>query len=50
MAEGYEDPNIGNMARLEQVLKGIKSIPAKSSKKPARLLITPELLRKMRQV
>ena len=50
MAEGYGDPNICNMARLEQVLKGIKSIQAKSSKKPARLPITPELLRKMRQV
>lgn len=50
MAEGYRDPNICNMARLEQVLKGIKSIQAKSSKKPTRLPITPELLRKMRQV
>ena len=50
MAEGYGDPNICNMARLEQVLKGIKSIQAKSSKKPTRLPITPELLRKMRQV
>ena len=50
VAEGYGDPNICNMARLEQVLKGIKSIQAKSSKKPTRLPITPELLRKMRQV
>ena len=50
MAEGYRDPNICNMARLEQVLKGIKSIQAKSLKKPTRLPITPELLRKMRQV
>ena len=50
MAEGYRDPNICNMARLEQVLKGIKSIQAKSLKKPTRLPITPELLQKMRQV
>ena len=50
VAEGYGDPNICNMARLEQVLKGIKSIQAKSSKKPTRLAITPELLLKMRQV
>ena len=50
VAECYGDPNICNMARLEQVIKGIKSVQAKSSKKPARLPITPELLRKMRQV
>ena len=49
VAEGYGDPNICNMAHLEQVIKGIKSVQAKSSKKPARLPITPELLRKMRQ-
>lgn len=39
VAEGYGDPNICNMARLEQVLKGIKSIQAKSLKKPTRLPI-----------
>lgn len=38
------------MARLEQVLKGIKGVQAKSAPKQTRLPITPELLSKMRQV
>ena len=50
IAEGYGDPGISHMARLEQVLKGIKSLQAKASKKTPRLPITPELLLKMKQV
>ena len=50
MAEGYGDPNIGSMARLEQVMKGIKSTQAKDpgGKKLRRLPITPELLQKLK--
>ncbi len=45
LAEGVGDPGIGKMARLEQVLKGIKSEVAKKGQKPSpRLPITPELL------
>lgn len=46
--QGFGDPNISEMARLEQVLKGIKSTQAKKINKRVRLPITPDLLRKMR--
>lgn len=48
IAEGFGDPNISGMARLEQVLKGIKSTQAKGMKRNVRLPITPELLLSMR--
>ncbi len=40
------------MTRLEQVLKGIKSVQARDppQSKPARLPITPDLLLKMKQL
>ena len=50
MAEGHGDPNMSNMARLEQVMRGIKGLQAKAAPGQARLPITPELLRKIRQV
>lgn len=51
VAEGYGDPKISDMARLEQVLKGIKSIQAmEAPRKQARLPITPEHLKKIKWV
>ena len=45
------DPNISGMARLEQVLKGIKRSQAKKNQSPrARLPITSDLMRKMRKI
>ena len=45
------EPNISSMARLEQVLKGIKRNQAKQNKKsPTRLPITSDLMRKMRTI
>lgn len=45
LAKGMGDPGIGKMARLEQVLKGIKSDQAKKGENQSpRLPITPELL------
>ena len=52
IAEGWGDPHIGSMPKLEQVTKGIKSIQARalpSLGKPRRP-ISPMLLRKMRRV
>ena len=51
VAEGFGDPGISKMPRLEQVLKGIKSVQAKTTPRPEymRMPITPELLKKMRQ-
>ena len=47
----YKNPNINTMARLEQVLKGIKSLQAKTKgNSHPRLSITPELLVRIRQV
>lgn len=48
IAEGFGDPNISGMAKLEQVLKGIKSTQAKGVKKTPRMPITPELLLKLK--
>lgn len=50
IAEGYGDPHIHTMARLEQVLKGIKIIQAKGPKRSERLPITPNLLAKLKEV
>ena len=50
IAEGYGDPNISSMARLEQVLKGIKSVQAKGHKRVPQLPITPNRLVKMKEV
>ena len=45
------DPNISRMARLEQVLKGIKRSQAKKNQSPhARLPITSDLMRKMKKI
>lgn len=50
IAEGLVDPKISSMARLEQVLRGVKSTQAKGLKRPRpRLPISIELLNKMRQ-
>ena len=49
IAEGYGDPAISKMAKLEQVLKGIKSTQAKSIEKRVRLPITRELLLKLKK-
>ncbi len=50
IAERYGDPNISSMARLEQVLKGIKSVQSKGPKTISRLPITPDHLVTMREV
>ena len=50
VAQGVGDPNISSMAHLEQVLRGVKGVQAKTSKRLNRLPITPELLRKIRLV
>ena len=48
---GYPDPHIGDMPRLEQVLKGIKSSQVRQGKQPRkRLPITPSILRQIRRV
>ena len=45
------DPNMGNMARLELVLRGVKSLQAKQSPPPKpRLPITPDIIRKLKKV
>lgn len=50
VAEGYGDPRVSSMARLEQVLKGIKMTQARKpgEKSLVRLPITPELLLKLK--
>ena len=50
IAEGYGDPHISRMAKLEQVLRGIKLVQAKGEKKPPRLPITPQHLTNLRGV
>ena len=50
IAEGYGDPHINTMARLEQVLKGIKIVQSKGPKKRERLPITPNHLAKLKEV
>ena len=47
----YKNPNISTMGRLEQVLKGIKSLQTKTKgNSQPRLPMTPELLVRIRQV
>ena len=49
IATGLGDPRISRMARLEQVLRGIKMVQSQRSQyHQGRLPITPELLRKMK--
>ena len=49
--EGLGDPGISKMARLEQVLRGIKSIQAKQGRKERpRLPISLDMLRKLHDV
>ena len=48
--EGYGDPYIHSMAKLEQVMKGIRSLQSNCLKTPSRLPITPELLLKLKEV
>lgn len=48
--EGLGDPHINSMAKLEQVLRGIKSVQCRNSTTVPRLPITPEHLAKMRGV
>ena len=51
IADGLGDPGISKMARLEQVLRGIKSMQARGKvKERQRLPISIELLHKMRGV
>ena len=51
IANSFPDPKIGDMPKLEQVLRGIKREQArKNPKRPQRLPITPEILRKIRWV
>ena len=51
IAEGFGDPLICDMARLEQVLKGVKSVQSKEQlRRTARLPVTPELLAKLRGI
>lgn len=50
IAEGYGNPHIHNMARLEQVLKGIKAVQSRGPRKTERLPITPNHLSKLREV
>ena len=50
IAEGYGDPHVHNMARLEQVLKGIKAVQSKGPKRTERLPITPNHLAKLKEV
>ena len=47
----YKNPNINTMARLEQVMKGIKALQAKAKvTNLPRLPMTPELLARIKQV
>ena len=49
IAEGHGDPHIHEMARLEQVLKGIKMVQSRGPKRPERLPITPRMLVKLKE-
>lgn len=52
IAEGFGDPHISSMARLEQVLRGVKLTRAKEGGgwRSIRLPMTPDLLLKIREV
>ena len=49
IADGWGDPHISNMSRLEQVLRGIKSVQAKGPSRASRLPITPNLMLKLKK-
>ena len=49
IAEGHGDPHIHEMARLEQVLKGIKMVQSRGPKRAERLPITPRMLVKLKE-
>ena len=50
ISEGYPDPRIGDMPRLSQVMRGVKSQQAKEGRQGRpRLPITPSILCKLRQ-
>ena len=51
ISHGLHDPRIGDMPRLSQVMRGIKSHQAKVGRQPKpRLPITPSILHKIRKV
>ena len=51
ISHGFPDPNIGDMPRLKQTLRGIKSFQAKQGRQPRpHLPITPAILRSIRDV
>ena len=50
ISEGYGDPSIHSMVRLEQVLKGIKAVQSKGPKRTERLPITLDHLAKLKEV
>lgn len=51
IAKGLPDPKIGDMSKLEQVLRGIKRAQSKLIAPPrVRLPITPDILKKIRKV
>lgn len=50
IAEGFGDPKISDMSKLEQVLKGVKSTRAKGLNRLVRMPMTPDLLRKLKGV
>ena len=50
ISEGFGDPHINKMARLEQVLQGIKKVQSKGPKRAERLPITPEILIRLKEV
>ena len=50
IAESFGDPHIHSMAKLEQVLRGIKLVQCKKPKRSSRLPIYPDHLDKMRAV
>ena len=52
IARGFPDPEIGNMPRLKQVLRGVAVTKGMEGRSPARsrLPITPNILRRMKAV
>jgi hypothetical protein len=50
VSQGFADPHISDMARLEQVLRGIKIVRARRGEKSrTRLLITPAILQTLKK-
>lgn len=50
ITKGYGDPHVGDMAKLELVVRGVKRVRGKVGQTKPRLPITPELLWKMKKV